>query len=128
MDKLKLRNSELEAINQKLLNPNINDLTKALLGVVRDRQEGTIFFDYEQRETIGMYIYAELLDKYDENIGFFLSDDLHESGLLTQAQGACSLDVLIGDYRVFSILDDANFFKRIKLNKDIENYMNRLKK
>ncbi|MBR3298440.1 MAG: hypothetical protein IKI64_04475 [Clostridia bacterium] len=111
MDKLKLRNSELEAINQKLLNPNINDLTKALLGVVRDRQEGTIFFDYEQRETIGMYIYAELLDKYDENIGFFLSDDLHESGLLTQAQGACSLDVLIGDYRVFSILDDADAAK-----------------
>lgn len=105
MDRLKLRRSELEVINHKLSNININDCIKALLGIVKDRQDGTIFYDYEQRETIGLYIYAELLDKYDDNDGFLLSDDVRESGLLTQAQGACSLDVLIRDYRIMSVLD-----------------------
>ena len=115
MDRLKLRRSELEAINHKLSNVNINDCTKALLGIVKDRQDGTIFYDYEKRETIGLYIYAELLDKYDDKIGFLLSDDIRESGLLTQAQGACSLDVLIGDYNVMSVLnsDDSARLKEI---------------
>lgn len=106
MDRLKLRKAELELIDHKLSNVNINDCTKALLGIVKDRQDGTIFYDYEQRETIGQYIYAELLDKYDENNGFMLSDDVKESGLLTQAQGACSLDVLICDYQIMSVLDN----------------------
>lgn len=111
MDRLKLRRSELEAINHKLSNVNINDCTKALLGIVKDRQDGTIFYDYEKRETIGLYIYAELLDKYDEKIGFLLSDDIREAGLLTQAQGACSLDVLIGDYKIMSVLDESDSAK-----------------
>lgn len=105
MNRLKLRESILDSINRKLKNVNINDCTKALLGIVKDRQDGTIFYDYEPRETIGLYIYAELLDKYDEEIGFVLSDDVKESGLLTQAQGACSLDVLISDYKILSVLD-----------------------
>lgn len=111
MDRLKLRRSEFEAINHKLSNVNINDCTKALLGIVKDRQDGTIFYDYEKRETIGLYIYAELLDKYDEKIGFLLSDDIRESGLLTQTQGACSLDVLIGDYKIMSVLDSLDSAK-----------------
>ena len=105
MNRLKLRESILDSINRKLKNVNINDCTKALLGIVKDRQDGTIFYDYEPRETIGLYIYAELLDKYDEKIGFVLSDDVKESGLLTQAQGACNLDVLISDYKILSVLD-----------------------
>ena len=115
MDRLNLRKNELEAINHKLSNVNINDCTKALLGIVKDRQDGTIFYDYEQRETIGLYIYAELLEKYDEKQGFILSDDVRESGLLTQAQGACSLDVLIRDYRIMSVLNesDSNKLKEI---------------
>ncbi|HAS38042.1 MAG TPA: hypothetical protein DCS04_05455 [Ruminococcaceae bacterium] len=105
MNRLKLRESILDSINHKLKNVNINDCTKALLGIVKDRQDGTIFYDYEPRETIGLYIYAELLDKYDEKIGFILSDDVKESGMLTQAQGACNLDVLISDYKILSVLD-----------------------
>ncbi len=111
MDKLKLRRRELEAINHKLSNVNINDCTKALLGIVKDRQDGTIFYDYEQKETIGMYIYAEMLDKYNEKHGFSLSDDVRESGLLTQTQGACSLEVLINDYMILSVLDDEDSIK-----------------
>ncbi len=115
MDKLALRSNEKAALQRKLENVNINDITKALLGIVVDRPEGTIFYEYEPKENIGRNIYAELLDKYRPGKGFILSDDMEEIGLLSQTQGACSLATLIDKYSVFSALpeEDARQLKDI---------------
>lgn len=115
MDALKLRTLEKEKIEKRMDDVNINDCTRALLGIVVGRQKDTIFYDYEEKETIGKYIYAELLGKYDEKLGFLLSDDVKESGLLTQAQGACTLDSLISDFKIMAALEreDALQLKKI---------------
>lgn len=104
MDKLVLRRKEKESLALKLRNVNLNDCTEAFLGIVHDKQQGTIFYDYEPKAKIGRSIYAELLDQYREGAGFILSDDFEEVGILSQAQGASSLDTLITRFGVISVL------------------------
>ena len=105
MDRIALRQKEKEALARKLYNVNINDCTSAFLGIVADKQPGTIFYDYEPKAKIGMNIYAELMDKYRDGKGFILSDDMEEVGILSQAQGASTLDTLIGRFDVITMLN-----------------------
>lgn len=127
MDKLALRKLEREALSEKLLNVNINDCQEAFLGIVHDKQPGTLFYDFEPKNKVGQSIYAELLDKYYEEKGFILSDDVEEVGILSQAQGACSIAVLISKYNIISELsrqDSLNI--RDIYEKTIRNILNRI--
>lgn len=108
MNKKEFRRLALEALESKLTNPNINDCTKALLGIVKDKRAETIFYDYEPRQEIGCSICAEILDKYDSEKGFLLSDDNSDIGLLTQAQGACTLYTLIDEFNIFDALSPSD--------------------
>ena len=108
MDRYELRNRDRLALEEKLKNIRINDCTKALLGIVKDKQDDTIFYDYEPKTEIGRNIYFELTAKFKKGVGFILSDDSEDVGLLTQAQGACSLDNLIGDFNAMEAMPSSD--------------------
>lgn len=99
-----LRKENQSKIEEKLKNKSINDCNIALLGIVKDKKDGTIFYDYEKREDIGKNIYYEIMSKYfiedEENFGFKLSDELPESGVQTNAQGASIFESLITKFKV----------------------------
>lgn len=104
MDRMALRTEEKNALKTKLNNPNITDCTEAFLGIVKDKKKGTLFYEYEDKSKIAERIYAELLDKYIDEAGFILSDDFEKIGILSQAQGASSLDTLINKMDLFRAL------------------------
>lgn len=108
MDRYELRTRERLALEEKLKNIRINDCTRALLGIVKDKQDDTIFYDYEPKAEIGRNIYFELSAKFKKGVGFILSDDSEDVGLLTQAQGACSLDNLIGGFKAMEAMPSAD--------------------
>lgn len=107
MEKLILREEEKKSLKNKLDNNNIKDCVEAFLGIVKDKKEGTIFYEYEDKSLIGERIYAELLDKYRDGEGFVLSDDFEKVGILSQAQGVSSLDALIDKMNLFKSLSKA---------------------
>lgn len=117
MDRYELRTRERLALEEKLKNIRINDCTQALLGIIKDKQDDTIFYDYEPKAEIGRNIYFELAAKFKIGTGFILSDDSEDVGLLTQAQGACSLDNIIGD---FNAMEAMPFADALKLKEDYE--------